>query len=88
MERINSEKGSRGVGERSNRSEDEVFSDAVAEFLDGGSARGIEEHPQDVKEPATKVETISENHTMTTHAHEDGTITLKLLMGPDNLLIY
>lgn len=39
-----------GVGERSYRSEDEVFSDAVAEFSDSGMSPGNEDQLEDVKE--------------------------------------
>ncbi|KAK1356403.1 hypothetical protein POM88_049659 [Heracleum sosnowskyi] len=39
-----------GIGERSYRSEDEVFSDAVAEFSDSGMSPGSEEQLEDVKE--------------------------------------
>ncbi|XP_041009663.1 uncharacterized protein LOC121253780 isoform X3 [Juglans microcarpa x Juglans regia] len=42
-EKTNNEKGSRGIGVRSNRSEDDLFSDAVAEFSDGGVSAGNED---------------------------------------------
>lgn len=42
--------GSGGVGGRSSRSEDEVFSDAVTEFSDSGCSPGIEEPLEGVKE--------------------------------------
>lgn len=44
------EKRSIGVGEKSYRSEDEMFSDAVAEFSDSGISPGSEEQLEDVKE--------------------------------------
>ena len=43
----NNEKGNNGIGEKINRSEDEVFSDAVADFSDSGLSQGVKEHLQE-----------------------------------------
>ncbi|KAG6787315.1 hypothetical protein POTOM_008954 [Populus tomentosa] len=50
LERSSNEKGGGGVGNISNRSEDEVFKDAVAEFPESGYSSVTEEHTRDVKE--------------------------------------
>ncbi|KAJ7008708.1 hypothetical protein D5086_005656 [Populus alba] len=50
LERSSNEKGSGGVGNISNRSEDEVFKDAVAEFPESGYSSVTGEHTRDVKE--------------------------------------
>ncbi|XP_059632088.1 uncharacterized protein LOC132274766 isoform X2 [Cornus florida] len=47
-----------GVGERSNRSEDDFFSDAVADFSDSGSNSGFEGHLEGVRELDKNVEKI------------------------------
>ncbi|KAG6667628.1 uncharacterized protein LOC122315592 isoform X1 [Carya illinoinensis] len=43
LEKTNNDKGSRGIGERSNKSEDDLFSDAVADFSDSGVNAGNED---------------------------------------------
>ncbi|KAJ6941347.1 hypothetical protein NC651_007207 [Populus alba x Populus x berolinensis] len=50
LERSSNEKGSGGVGNISNRSEDEVFKDAVTEFPESGYSSVTGEHTRDVKE--------------------------------------
>ncbi|CAK9139711.1 unnamed protein product [Ilex paraguariensis] len=52
--------GSGGVGEKSNRSEDEVFSDAVAEFTDSGFSPGIEGRVESTRELNKNVEKVVE----------------------------
>lgn len=50
LDLVNNEKGNDGIGEklvRSERSEDDVFSDAVAEFMDSGLSPGIKERLQE-----------------------------------------
>lgn len=61
LERSNNEKGSGLIGGESVRSEDAVFSDAVAEFLDSGSGAGTGEGLEDVLKSATSVEMVAKN---------------------------
>ncbi|MCD7472187.1 hypothetical protein HAX54_013195 [Datura stramonium] len=44
-----------GIGDKSYRSEDETFSDAVTEFSDSGISPGLEERPEGVKNLNTNV---------------------------------
>ncbi|KAK9288836.1 hypothetical protein L1049_017301 [Liquidambar formosana] len=57
--------GKGGAGERSLRSEDDVFSDAAAEFSDAGLSPGIEQHLVDAQESFSYVEKIAENDSST-----------------------
>ncbi|KAJ6680357.1 PENTATRICOPEPTIDE REPEAT (PPR) SUPERFAMILY PROTEIN [Salix purpurea] len=66
------EKGSGGVGNRSNRSEDDVFTDAIAEFPESGSSSVTGEHTKDVKEPEINLEV----NNATAQSSEDGSITV------------
>ncbi|KAJ6343482.1 hypothetical protein OIU76_005258 [Salix suchowensis] len=66
------EKGSGGVGNRSNRSEDDVFTDAIAEFPESGSSSVTGEHTKDVKEPEINLEV----NKATAQSSEDGSITV------------
>ncbi|XP_015575602.2 uncharacterized protein LOC8270577 isoform X1 [Ricinus communis] len=75
LERSSNEKGSGAIGDRSGRSEDEVFADAVAEFPDSGSRKVIEESPEDVKKLATFLASVANNDTRTTLSYEDDAIT-------------
>lgn len=83
LERGINEKGCGGVGSRSNRSEDDVFTDAIAEFPESGSSPVTGEHTRDVKEPEINLEI----NKATAQSSEDGSITGQLLTGPDNQLI-
>ena len=83
LERGINQKGSGGVGNRSNRSEDDVFTDAIAEFPESGSSSVTGEHTKDVKEPEINLEV----NKVTDQSSEDGSITGQLLTGPDNQLI-
>uniref|UniRef100_A0A6N2M8F7 C2H2-type domain-containing protein n=1 Tax=Salix viminalis TaxID=40686 RepID=A0A6N2M8F7_SALVM len=66
------EKGSGGVGSRSNRSEDDVFTDAIAEFPESGSSSVTGEHTKDVKEPEINLEV----NKAAAQSSEDGSITV------------
>lgn len=61
MERSNNERGSGLIGEGSVRSEDAVFSDAVAEFSDSGSGVRTGEELGDVSKSATSAERVGKN---------------------------
>lgn len=65
LETINHEKPCGGTGLISNRSEDDVFSDAAAEFLDSGSGVGSNERIANVREPVADVENILKNEAET-----------------------
>lgn len=84
LERSSNEKGSGGVGNISNRSEDEVFKDAVAEFPESGYSSVTGEHTRDVKEQEIGLEF----NKATAQTSKDGSINGKLSTGPDNLLIW
>ncbi|XP_061961005.1 uncharacterized protein LOC133681852 isoform X3 [Populus nigra] len=71
-ERGINEKGCGGVGSRSNRSEDDVFTDAIAEFPESGSSPVTREHTRDVKEPEINLEI----NKATAQSSEDGSITV------------
>ncbi|RZC12545.1 hypothetical protein D0Y65_012355 [Glycine soja] len=58
LETGNNEKGNEGNGEKLIRSEDEVFSDAVADFLDSGSNPEIKERLQDNLDSGANVERV------------------------------
>lgn len=77
LETSNNEKGSGGIGERSNRSEYELFSDAVAEFSDGGITSAIEERLEDIQEPAINVEKVAKDDPNTSQPLRDGTLVGK-----------
>lgn len=51
--------GSAGIGERSNRREDDVFSDAVAEFSDSGISPGTEQGLENARESTINVEKVA-----------------------------
>lgn len=74
MERSNNEKGSGLIAEGSVRSEDAVFSDAVAEFSDIGSGAGTGEGLEDVLKSATSVESIAKNDLNAIQSLNDGEI--------------
>lgn len=79
LETSNNGKGSGGIGDRSNRSEDELFSDAATEFLDS-SGSGIEERFEDVRESATNVEKGANDYPNISQSFEDGDIAGKLVV--------
>ncbi|XP_052723378.1 uncharacterized protein LOC108327251 isoform X2 [Vigna angularis] len=58
LETGNNEKGSAGNGEKFIRSEDEVFSDAVADFSDSGSNPDIKERLQDSLDAGADMEMV------------------------------
>ncbi|KAI5565477.1 hypothetical protein BDE02_14G124600 [Populus trichocarpa] len=72
LERGINEKGCGGVGSRSNRSEDDVFTDAIAEFPESGSSPVTGEHTRDVKEPEINLEI----NKASAQSSEDGSITV------------
>ncbi|XP_011006105.1 PREDICTED: uncharacterized protein LOC105112197 isoform X2 [Populus euphratica] len=72
LERGINERGTGGVGSRSNRSEDDVFTDAIAEFPESGSSPVTGEHIRDVKEPGINLEI----NKATAQSSEDGSITV------------
>ncbi|KAM1385287.1 hypothetical protein ACFX15_031013 [Malus domestica] len=74
LERSNNEKGSGLIGEGSVRSEDAVFSDAVAEFSDSGSGAGTGEGLEDVLKSATSVEKVAKNDLNAIQSLNDGEI--------------
>ncbi|XP_065861504.1 uncharacterized protein [Euphorbia lathyris] len=82
LERSIDEKKSAGSGERTNRSEDEAFVDAVTEFSDSGSGKGTEESSDDVKKQARSMEATLENDAKTVLSFEDDAITA--LVPPSN----
>ncbi|CAN1346809.1 hypothetical protein LINPERPRIM_LOCUS40875 [Linum perenne] len=60
LERSQFEMGSGGTGGKSNRSEDDVFSDAVTDFVDpGSSALGLQQH-KDIEGPVDVLSTQSD----------------------------
>ncbi|XP_023927706.1 uncharacterized protein LOC112039093 isoform X2 [Quercus suber] len=63
-----------GIGERLNRSEDEVFSDAVAEFSDSGTNSGVGEPLKNAQEPATNVEKVAKDDPSINKSLKDGGI--------------
>uniref|UniRef100_A0A2P2IW66 Uncharacterized protein LOC8270577 isoform X1 n=2 Tax=Rhizophora mucronata TaxID=61149 RepID=A0A2P2IW66_RHIMU len=69
-EKSANETGSIGMGQRSARSEDDVFSDAVTEFPEGGSVPAMEEHPRCIREPATNAEIIAKNDDKTSQSYD------------------
>ncbi|XP_011024792.1 PREDICTED: uncharacterized protein LOC105125842 isoform X3 [Populus euphratica] len=72
LERSSNEKGSGGIGDISNRSEDEVFKDAVAEFPESGYSSVMREHTRDVKEQEIGLEV----NKATAQISKDGSITV------------
>lgn len=68
--------GTGGIGERSNRMEDEVFSDAVTEFLDSGISPGIEQVLEDARESTTNVEKVAKDGFDAKQPLEDNSITV------------
>ncbi|KAJ6973177.1 hypothetical protein NC653_033494 [Populus alba x Populus x berolinensis] len=72
LERGINEKGCGGVGSRSNRSEDDVFTDAIAEFPESGSSPATAEHTRDVKEPGINLEI----NKATAQSSEDASVTV------------
>ena len=72
--------GTGGIGERSNRMEDEVFSDAVTEFSDSGISPGIEQVLEDARESITNVEKVAKDGFDAKQPLEDNSITGQLLM--------
>ncbi|KAB5569693.1 hypothetical protein DKX38_003486 [Salix brachista] len=66
------EKGSVGIGDISNRSEDEVFTDAVTEFPESGYSSVTGEHTRDVKEQ----EIDQEFNKATAQTSRDGSIAV------------
>ncbi|PON55711.1 Zinc finger, C2H [Parasponia andersonii] len=84
------EKGSEGTRELTNRSEDEVFSDAAAEFSDSGFGAGSQERLVDAGESAVNVEKIVKSESHTIPSSECGPIaeTIKSLdSATDSILI-
>lgn len=70
------EKPSGGIGEKSNRSEDEFFSDAVTEFSGSGFSPGIEERPKDATvAAATDVQKSGEKDLTVFYSFKDKAIT-------------
>lgn len=49
-----------GISDKSYRSEDETFSDAVTEFSDSGISPGLEEHPEGVKSLRSNVKRVDD----------------------------
>nr|XP_016436390.1 PREDICTED: uncharacterized protein LOC107762537 isoform X3 [Nicotiana tabacum] len=49
-----------GISDKSYRSEDETFSDAVTEFSDSGISPGLEERPEGVKSLSTNVKRVDD----------------------------
>ena len=73
-----------GVGERSYRSEDEVFADAVAEFSDSGISPASEEQLEDVKELEKNVSTtVVDDDVFST-----GTLKLDDVCGKKDRVMY
>ena len=72
--------GSDGIGERSNRMEDEVFSDAVAEFSDSAISPGIEPGLEDARESTANVEKVSNDGFDAKQPLEDNPITGQFLI--------
>uniref|UniRef100_A0A6M2ES71 C2H2-type domain-containing protein n=1 Tax=Populus davidiana TaxID=266767 RepID=A0A6M2ES71_9ROSI len=72
LERGLNEKGCGGVGSRSNRSEDDVYTDAIAEFPESGSSPATAEHTRDVKEPGINLEI----NKATAQSSEDASVTV------------
>lgn len=85
LETSNSAKGSGGIGERSNRSEDELFSDAATEFPDSGINSGIEERFEDAREPAPNVEKVAKDDPNVSQSFKVGGIAGKFVV---DLYIY
>lgn len=60
LETGNNEKGSDGIGEKLTRSEDDVYSDAVADFSDSGLSPGVKDRLQEVSlDSGTEVEKVN-----------------------------
>lgn len=72
------EKGSGGTRDLPNRLEDEVFSDAAAEFLDSGFGSGTQENQVDAAKSAIDVEKIVKSESNTIQSSEGGPIAGKL----------
>lgn len=81
MERSIYEKGSGLIGEASIKSDDAVFSDAVAEFSDSGYAAGTGEGLEDAQESAPNVERVANNDLNAIQFHNDGGTTGNLTMN-------
>lgn len=71
MDRTSSDKRRSGIGERSNRSEDDVFSDAVTEFPDGGFTPGTEEKLMGARAAVTRVASVNETELSTFYSFKD-----------------
>ncbi|KAG5015322.1 hypothetical protein AAZX31_08G104300 [Glycine max] len=71
LETGNKEKGNEGNGEKIIRSEDEVFSDAVADFSDSGSIPEIKERLQDSLDSGADVERVDIKETKFSGSSED-----------------
>lgn len=84
MERSNNEKGSGLIGWGSVRSEDAVFSDAVAEFSDSGSGAGTGERLEDVLKSATSVERVAKNDLNAIQSLNDGEINGSVSINRSN----
>ncbi|XP_028759708.1 uncharacterized protein LOC114718528 isoform X2 [Neltuma alba] len=63
MEMNKNEKGGGGIGEKIKRSEDEVFSDAVTDFSDGGLSSDSTIHAEKFNRNDPKLSELSENKT-------------------------
>ena len=75
-------------GERSNKSEDELFTDAVTEFTDtSGFIPANEERLEDATPVDSKVEKITARHLTMFYSFKDNAVAGKILKGLDNLLI-
>lgn len=61
MEPFNHDRPNCVTGEISNRSEDDVFTDAAAEFLDSGSGAVNEQRLANVQEPTADVKNVLKN---------------------------
>lgn len=77
-------KNSVGLGERSNRSEDEVFADAATEFPESGFGPATVERPNDARVAAMDVEK-SEKDLTVFYSFKDNASCGKILMGICNL---
>lgn len=89
MGKSDCEKPSGGIGEKSNRSEDEFFSDAVTEFSDTGFSPGIEERPKDATvAAATDVQKSGEKDLTVFYSFKDKAITGKFLLKRCNLFMF
>jgi hypothetical protein len=88
LERSNHEKGSGLIGEASIQSDDAVFSDAVAEFSDSGSAAGTGEGLEGAQGSAANVERVANNDLNAIQFHNDGGTTGNLTMNLIFILFY